>query len=189
MSDFDINSLKSTTNTKLDKTLEVLDRDLQGLRTGKATPAMLDNIRVDNFGQMVPLNQVGSISATDATTLTINLWDKNIIKAVEAAIQTSGLGINPVVAGNIIRLPIPPLTEEKRKEMAKKAKEFAEKAKIAMRQIRQGYLDNLKSAQKNKLLSEDELKRETEAFEKIIKAFSDKIDSIVDQKAKDLMKI
>lgn len=189
MSEFDISSLKSNTNTKLDKSLEVLDKDLQGLRTGKATPAMLDNVKVENFGQMVPINQLGSISSSDATTLTISLWDKNNIKAVEAAIQTSGLGINPVVSGTIIRLPIPPLTEEKRKEMGKKAKEFAEKAKIAIRQIRQGYLDELKKAQKNKLMSEDELKRESEAFEKIVKNFSDKIDSMAEQKAKDLMKI
>lgn len=187
MPELDINSLKSITNTKLDKTLEVLDKDLQGLRTGKATPAMLDNVRVDVYGTMTPLNQVGSITTPDATTLAINVFDKNCLKEVEKAIQ--GACFNPVVTGTLIRIPIPPLTEETRKGMGKKAKEFAEKAKIATRQIRQGYLDELKKAQKNKLLSEDELKRETEAFEKIIKGFSDKIDSIVDQKAKDLMKI
>jgi ribosome recycling factor len=188
MSEFDINSLKSNTNTKIDKTLEVLDRDLQGLRTGKATPAMLDNVRVDNFGQMVPIHQIGSIATSDATTLTINLWDKNTIKAVEAAIQTSGLGINPVVSGTTIRLPIPPLTEERRKDFAKKTSEMAEKAKIAIRQIRQGYLETLKTAQKNKMMSEDELKRETDSFEKEVKSFSDKIDAIAKKKAEDIMK-
>ncbi len=187
--EFNIDLLKSTTNSKLDKTLEVLDKDLQGLRTGRATPAMLDNVKVENFGQMVPISQLGTISVPDPRTLVINLWDKSMILAVESALQTSDLGINPVVSGDIIRLPIPPITEERRKEMVKRSSEYSEKSKIAIRQIRKNYLEDLKSAQKNKLLSEDEFKRESDSFEKVVKTFSDKIDSIIDKKSKEIMTI
>lgn len=187
--EFDINGLKSTTNIKLEKSLDVLDKDLQGLRTGRATPAMLDNVKVENYGQMVPISQLGTISVPDPRTLSINLWDKTTILKVEAALQTSDLGINPVVSGDIIRLPIPPLTEERRKEMTKKASEYAEKTKIAIRQIRKNFLEDLKTAQKDKAMSEDDFKRESEGFEKVIKTFSDKIDAIVDKKSKEIMTV
>ncbi|MDR2008473.1 MAG: ribosome recycling factor [Alphaproteobacteria bacterium] len=187
--EFDINSLKSTSNTKLEKTLESLDKDLDSLRTGRATPAMLDNIKVDNYGQNVPIANIGTVSIPDPRTILITVWDKALVMQVESAIHTSNLGVNPVVDGVKIKLPIPPLTEERRKEMTKKASEFAEKAKIAIRQIRKNYLEDLKTAQKNKLMSEDELKRETEGFDKSVKTFNDKIDAGVAKKSKEIMTI
>ncbi|MCL2566784.1 MAG: ribosome recycling factor [Alphaproteobacteria bacterium] len=187
--EFNINSLKSTSNTKLEKTLESLDKDLQTLRTGRATPAILDSVRVDNYGQNVPIANVGTISVPDPRTILITVWDKALVMQVESAIQSADLGINPVVEGVKIKLPIPALTEERRKEMTKKASEYAEKAKIAVRQIRKNYLEDLKTAQKDKLLSEDDLKRETEIFEKIIKTFNDKVDAGVARKSKEIMTI
>ncbi|MDR0484005.1 MAG: ribosome recycling factor [Alphaproteobacteria bacterium] len=187
--EFNIDSLKSASNLKLEKTLDSLDKDLHTLRTGRATPAMLDGVKVENYGQFVPIANVGTISSPDPRTILITVWDKALVFQVESAIHSSDLGINPVVEGVKIKLPIPPLTEERRKEMTKKASEYAEKAKIAVRQIRKNYLEDLKTAQKNKFLSEDDLKRESENFEKTIKSFNDKIDTNAAKKSKEIMTI
>ncbi len=186
--DFNIDVAKKEIIVKFEKTLDSLDKDLQTLRTGRASTTMLDGIRVDYFGQLSPLSQVATIT-TEPRTIIVTLWDRGMIIPVEAAIRAANIGINPVVEGVKIRLPIPPLTEERRKELVKKIAEFSEKAKISLRQIRKHYLDDLKLAQKNKYISEDDLKTESEHFEKDVKNFIDKVDIYSDKKSKEIMTI
>ena len=190
MSDIvDLKKLKEDIKLKLDKSIESLNKDLLSLRTGRASANILDPIKVDYYGSMVPIEQIGNISIPEPRLIIISVWDKASIIPLENAIRASNLGINPVVDGTRIKLPIPALTEERRKELVKKASEYAEKSKIAIRQIRKNFLDDLKIIQKNKLISEDEFGFESDSFEKIIKGYIQEIDTILDSKSKDMMHI
>ncbi len=190
MSDiFDVKKLKEDIKFKLDKSIESLNKDLSSLRTGRASANILDPIKVDYYGAMVPIEQIGNISVPDPRLIVITLWDKASIIPLESAIKASNLGINPVVDGTRIKLPIPPLTEERRKELVKKASEYVEKSKIAIRQIRKIFLDDLKLIQKNKLISEDDFEIESDSFEKIIKNYIQEVDKIFNTKSKDIMNI
>lgn len=184
-----IDDLKKESILKLDKALESLNKDLSSLRVGRASADMLNTIKVDYYGSFVPIEQVGNITIPEPRMIVINLWDKSSIIPLETALRSSNLGINPIVDGTKIKLPIPPLTEERRKELAKKASEYAEKSKIAIRQIRKIFLDDVKDLQKNKLISEDELKTASDSFEKTIKNYITDVDNIVSLKAKDIMSL
>ena len=178
-----------TYNQKMDKTIEVFTKELSSLRTGRANASMLDLVKVDVYGQAMPINQVGSITTPEARMINIQIWDINNVPLVDAAIKKSDLGLNPQIDGQLIRLPVPDLSEERRSEIKKVIKSMGEKCKVSIRNIRREANDDLKNLLKNKDISEDEEKK----FEKIVQTFTDdhikKIDEKVDLKEKEIMTI
>ena len=174
---------------KMDKAIEVFSKELSSLRTGRANAAMLDLVKVDVYGQQMPINQVGSITTPEPRVINIQVWDQNNINLVDAAIKKSELGLNPQIDGQIIRLPIPELNEERRTELKKLIKSMGEKCKISIRNIRREANDNLKDLLKNKNISEDEEKK----FQKLVQTFTDnhinQIDDKVITKEKEIMTI
>lgn len=181
--------LKQEYEEKFAKVLEALNKDFASLRLGRANPQLLDNVYIEAYGDKVKLQDVATISVPDARTLLISVWDKSLVNKVEASIFESNLGVTPLVDGVKIKLHLAPLTEERRKEVSNHAGEFAEKAKIAIRQLRKHFLDKLKSLKKDKLLSEDEYKAEEANVEKEVKKFIVDIDRLLDQKCIEIMKI
>src|ERR1044072_1084624 len=155
---------------RMKKALESTRRELAGIRTGKATPALLDLVRVEAYGQAVPLNQVGSVSAPEARLLVVQPWDKSLVKAVSKAIQTSELGLNPTDDGVLVRIPIPQLTEERRRDMVKLVSKLAEEGRVHMRQVRHDLNKEIKSEEHEHALSEDDAKRLTVEVQKIGRA-------------------
>jgi len=176
-------------NQKMDKTFNVFINELTSLRTGRANSSMLDLIKVDVYGQKMPINQLGSITTPEARTINIQVWDLNNVKLIDSAIQKSELGLNPQIDGQLIRLPVPNLSEERRNELKKIIKTTGEKCKVSIRNIRREANDQLKSLLKSKEISEDDEKK----YEKIIQAFTDdhikKIDEKVESKEKEIMTI
>ena len=174
---------------KMDKAIEVFSKELSSLRTGRANAAMLDLIKVDVYGQQMPINQVGSITTPEPRMINIQIWDQNNVSLVDAAIQKSELGLNPQIDGQLIRLPIPDLSEERRNEIKKLIKSMGEKCKISVRNIRREANDELKKLLKSKEIGEDEEKK----FEKKIQIITDdqikKIDEKVISKETEIMKI
>ena len=173
----------------MDKTIEVFAKELTSLRTGRANASMLDLVKVDVYGQAMPINQVASITTPEARMINIQVWDQNNVPLVDAAIRKSELGLNPQIDGQLIRLPVPDLSEERRAEMKKVIKSMGEKCKVSIRNIRREANDELKSLLKNKEISEDDEKK----FEKVVQIFTDehikKIDEKVDSKEKEIMTI
>ena len=165
------------------------EKELNTLRTSRANPSMLDNIFVDAYGTKTPLNQLGNISVQDANTITIQVWDNSLNKSIENAITESNLGINPQTDGQLIRLPIPKLSEERRKELIKIASEFAENSKISIRNIRRDFIEISKNEKKSSNLSEDELKRKISEIQKITDSNIEKIDKILEAKKNDILKV
>ena len=163
---------------KMDKAIEVFSKELSSLRTGRANAAMLDLIRVDVYGQQMPINQIGSITTPEPRIINIQVWDQNNVSLIDAAIQKSELGLNPQIDGQLIRLPIPELNEERRTELKKLIKSMGEKCKIAIRNIRRDANEELKKLLKSKEIGEDEEK----SFEKNVQNITDKHISIVDEK-------
>jgi ribosome recycling factor len=163
---------------KMDKTIEVFTKELSSLRTGRANAAMLDLIKVDVYGQLMPINQVGSITTPEPRMINIQIWDQNNVSLVDAAIKKSELGLNPQIDGQLIRLPVPELNEERRTEIKKMIKSMGEKCKVSVRNIRREANEELKKLQKNKEVSEDEEK----SHEKNIQNITDKHISIIDDK-------
>ena len=178
-----------TYSQKMDKTIEVFQKELTSLRTGRANASMLDLVKVDVYGQAMPLNQVSSITTPDARTINIQVWDINNVSLVDTAIKKSELGLNPQIDGQLIRLPVPDLNEERRTEIKKLIKSMGEKCKISIRNIRREANDDLKNLLKDKEISEDEEKK----HEKTVQTFTDNhiktIDIKVDTKEKEIMTI
>ena len=179
----------SDIETKMSSALIHYEKELNTLRTSRANPSMLDSIFVDAYGSKTPLNQLGNISIQDASTITIQIWDVSLIKSIENAITESNLGINPQVDGQIIRLPIPKLSEERRKEIIKIASEIAENSRITIRNIRRDFIETSKNEKKNSNLSEDDLKRKINEIQKITDSNIDKIDKILEAKKVDILKV
>lgn len=173
----------------MNKALEALDGRLCKIRTGRAQPALLDGIMVDYYGSPTPLRQVAQVNVEDARTLKLSVFDRNAIKAVEKAIQQSELGLNPVVAGVEIRVPLPPLTEERRKELVKVVKAEVEQTKVEIRNIRRDANAEIKDLQKNKEISEDEQRLGEEKIQKATDASIKKSDDLLAAKQKELMEI
>lgn len=173
----------------MNKALEALDGRLCKIRTGRAQPALLDGIMVDYYGSPTPLRQVAQVNVEDARTLKLSVFDRNAIKAVEKAIQQSELGLNPVVAGVEIRVPLPPLTEERRKELVKVVKAEVEQTKVEIRNIRRDANSEIKDLQKNKEISEDEQRSGEEKIQKATDASIKKSDDLLAAKQKELMEI
>ena len=178
-----------TYSQKMDKTIEVFHKELTSLRTGRANASMLDLVKVDVYGQEMPLNQVSSITTPDARTINIQVWDLNNVPLVDTAIKKSELGLNPQIDGQLIRLPVPDLNEERRTEIKKLIKSMGEKCKISIRNIRREANDDLKSLVKDKIISEDDEK----INEKLVQSFTDEhikiIDTKVEAKEKEIMTI
>ena len=174
---------------KMDKTILSYKKDLSTLRTGRANASMLDMVKVDVYGQLMPINQLASISVPEARLITIQVWDQGNIKAVDAAIQKSDLGINPQIDGSVLRIRIPDLTEERRKDLIKILKSISEKNKVSIRNIRREANDDLKKLIKEKKISEDENK----VFEKSIQKITDdnilNIDKIAEEKEKEILQV
>ena len=171
---FDIKSY----NQKMDKTIEVFNKELSTLRTGRANSNMLDLVKVDVYGQKMPINQLGTITTPEPRTINIQVWDINNVGLIDSAIKKSELGLNPQIDGQLIRLPIPDLSEERRNEIKKMIKAMGEKCKISIRNIRREANDELKNSLKKKDISEDEEKK----FEKDVQVFTDTHIKIIDEK-------
>ena len=165
------------------------EKELNSLRTSRANPSMLDNIYIEAYGSKTPLNQLGNISVQDASTITIQVWDSSLIKSIENSIAESNLGINPQTDGQLIRLPIPKLSEERRIEIIKVASEFAENSKVTIRNIRRDFIEISKNEKKDSNLSEDDLKRKLNQIQKITDNFIEKIDKILELKKTDILKV
>jgi ribosome recycling factor len=180
---------EKTYSHKMDKTIEVFSKELMSLRTGRANASMLDLVKVDVYGQAMPINQVASITTPEARMINIQVWDLNNVTLVDSAIKKSELGLNPQIDGQLIRLPVPDLSEERRIEMKKVIKSMGEKCKISIRNIRREANDELKDLLKKKDIGEDEEKK----FEKFVQNFTDehikKIDEKVESKEKEIMTI
>jgi ribosome recycling factor len=180
---------EKTYNQKMDKTIEVFSKELTSLRTGRANASMLDLVKVDVYGQLMPINQIASITTPESRMINIQVWDLNNVILIDAAIKKSELGLNPQIDGQLIRLPVPNLSEERRAEIKKLIKSMGEKCKISIRNIRREANDELKNLVKEKVISEDEEKKN----EKIVQSFTDEhiktIDQKVDAKEKEIMTI
>ena len=179
----------STYKDKMSKTIEVFIKELSSLRTGRANASMLDLVKVDVYGQQMPINQLGSITTPESRTINIQVWDLNNVTLIDAAIKKSELGLNPQIDGQLIRLPIPDLSEERRKEMKKLIKSMGEKCKVSIRNIRREANDELKKSLKSKSISEDDEKK----YEKIVQNVTDQhikqIDEKIISKEKEIMTI
>ena len=167
-----------TYNQKMDKTIEVFNKELSSLRTGRANANMLDLVKVDVYGQKMPINQLGTITTPEARTISIQVWDLNNVNLIDSAIKKSELGLNPQINGQLIRLPIPDLSEERRNEIKKMIKSMGEKCKISVRNIRREANDDLKNLLKKKEITEDDEKK----FEKNVQTFTDEHIKLVDEK-------
>ena len=174
---------------KMNKTLEVLQSDYAAIRAGRANPHVLDKIKVDYYGTPTPIQQVGNVSVPEARMIVIQPWEKSLLKAVEKAILTSDLGINPTNDGNCIRLIFPEMTEERRKEVAKDVKKKGDGAKVAIRNIRRDANDAFKKMEKAGDMSEDDLKEATEKMQKLTDKMIEKVDKAVEEKTKEIMTV
>lgn len=176
-------------DTRMGKTIESLKTDLGKIRTGRASIAILDHIKVDYYGAPTAVSQVANIVVSDARTLTVTPWEKNMVQPIEKAIMESDLGINPATAGTVIRLPMPPLTEERRKDLVKLARVEGENGKVAVRNIRRDANQHIKGLLKSKEISEDDDKRGEERIQKLTDKFVADIDQLISEKEKDIMEI
>ncbi len=181
--------IKKDVQARMAKSIEALKSELARIRTGRAHTGLLDHIAVDYYGTRTPLAQVASVTVSDARNLTVTPWEKSLVGPIERAILESGLGFNPVTTGTTIRIPMPPLTEERRRELGKVARSEGENAKIAIRNIRRDSNTHLKEQVKKKLLSEDEEKRLMEAVQKITDQFIAEIDKLVGAKEHDILEV
>jgi ribosome recycling factor len=178
---------KSDLNRRMHGAVEALKHDLGGLRTGRASVALVDSVHVEVYGANMPLNQVATVSVPEPRLLSVQVWDRSNIQPVEKAIRNAGLGINPIVDGQVIRLPIPELTEERRKELAKLCGQYAEKAKIAVRNVRRDGMDHLKQDEKKHDISEDERKRLETEVQKLTDDTIKEIDALAEAKEKEIL--
>ena len=184
-----INTIKQDVEERMNKTIGVLRSDFQTIRTGKASPSLLDRIQVDYYGSPTPINQLANISTPEARMLVIQPWDKSAISAIEKAILKSDLGITPTSDGIVIRLVLPQLTQENRKDLVKRVKKKGEEAKVSVRNIRRDGNDELKALEKYKEITEDESKGAQESIQKLTDKFIAEVDKLVDNKEKEIMEV
>lgn len=185
----DINGMRKDIEHRMAKAVEVLQDEYGGLRTGRASTSLLEPIQVNAYGSMVPLNQVGSVSVPESRMLSIQVWDKGNVKAVERAIIDSGLGLNPAVDGTLVRVPIPPLSEERRHELAKVAGKYSEDARIAIRNVRRHALDELKKAEKDGQIPQDALHGFSEEVQELTNKYIGSIDETLAKKEQEIMQV
>ena len=181
--------IKQDARTRMSKSLESLRHELAKIRTGRAHPSLLEHVHVDYYGSDVPISQAASVAVEDARTLTVTPWDKSMVQTIEKAILTSDLGLNPNTAGQVIRIPLPPLTEERRRELGKVVHHEGENAKIAIRNIRRDANHTCKELLKEKEISEDEERRAESEIQDLTNMAVNKVDEIVAEKEKELLEI
>ncbi|MEN3026878.1 MAG: ribosome recycling factor [Chlorobiota bacterium] len=169
------------------KTVEHFQHQLARLRTGRATPALIEHIRVDYYGVPTPLSQVGTISVPEPRMLVIQPWDRSLLNAIEKAILQSDIGVTPTNDGSVIRIVLPPLSEERRRELVKVCKKYAEEARIALRNIRRDYMEELRRVEKEERLSEDERRRGEQELQKLMDKFTEEIERILERKEKEIL--
>ena len=184
-----IAEIKKNTETKMGQSIEALKNNLARVRTGRANPALLDAIHVEYYGSMVPLSQVANVSLLDSRTISVQPWEKNMAAKVEKAIRESDLGLNPASMGDLIRVPMPPMSEERRKEMTKLARNEGENGKIAIRNLRRDANESVKKLVKNKEASEDDQKRSEAEIQKITDKHIAEVDTLVAAKEQDIMAV
>lgn len=176
-------------NTRMGKTIDALHNELKGVRTGRANASLLDGIMVDYYGSASALNQVANVAVQDSRTLTVTPWEKTMIEPIEKAIMQSNLGLNPVSAGMVIRIPLPPLTEQRRKDLVKLVGQIAEHSKIAIRNIRRDANTHLKSLLNDKEITEDDLRGSEKRVQDVTDKFVKQVDEVIADKEKELMEI
>jgi ribosome recycling factor len=184
-----LNELKHDADQRMQKSLEALRHELSKLRTGRAHPSLLEQIKVDYYGTDTPLSRVATVNAPDARTLSITPWEKKMVQVIEKAVLNSGLGLNPVTAGEVIRVPMPALTEERRRDLIKVVRQEGEAAKVSMRNIRRDVLADIKELLKDKEITEDEDRRAQEDIQKITDKYIAEIDKVLVAKEKDMMEV
>ena len=184
-----LNDIKKDAESRMRKSIEGLTQALSKVRTGRAHPSILVGIKVDYYGQSTPLSQVASVTVSDPRTLSVTPFDKSMIQAVDKAIQSSGLGLNPATAGQVIRIPLPPLTEERRIALVKQVKSEAESAKVSIRNIRRDANNDVKELLKAKEISEDDERNSQDEIQKITDKFIKEVDLVLSNKEKDLMQV
>jgi ribosome recycling factor len=184
-----LESIYSNQKESNQKSLEALKRDFTTIRSGKVSTQIVDNIKIDYYGNQTPLNQVGSVLVTDATTITISPWEKNLLPEIEKAIQSANIGVNPNNDGEVIKLFFPPMTVEQREAGVKQAKAFGEKAKVAIRNIRKDANNKVKALEKDKEITEDESKKAQDQVQKLTDEAVSEVDKLVKEKEQELMKV
>lgn len=184
-----VNNILKDIETSMQKTLETFKTELSKLRTGRAHTSIIDGVKIDYYGNETALKHVANITVSDARTLTVTPWEKTMVKPIEKAIASAGLGLNPISDANLVRVPIPPLTEERRKEMTKTVRSIAETSRIAVRNIRREAMDKLKDLLKKKEIDEDMERRAHDAVQKTTDKFIDEVDKLVTTKESELMKV
>lgn len=184
-----VDSQLSDFGERMDKALEALQREFGGLRTGRASANLLDPIKVDAYGTLMPLSQVGTVNVPEARMLSVQVWDKGMVQAVEKAIRESDLGLNPAVDGQLVRVPLPALNEERRQELTKVAAKYAEEARIAVRNVRRDGMETMKKMEKDGECSEDECRRLSTQVQELTDDHIKKIDDLLASKQKDIMEV
>lgn len=184
-----IDNIIRDADTRMNKALEALKQEFSRLRTGRASVSLLDHIHVEYYGSKMPLSQVANVAVQDARTLSVTPWDKNMVSPIEKAILESDLGLNPTTAGTVIRIPLPPLTEERRKDLTKVVRHEAENARVAIRNIRRDAMQHLKDLVKDKKISEDEERRAHDRVQKITDEHIAKADDLSARKEKEIMEV
>ena len=182
-----VQDILNETRAQMEQSLEHYKNQITKIRTGRASTSLLDGVYVDYYGSSTPLNQIANVSTPDARTIMISPYDKSMLQSIEKAIQSADLGFNPQNDGNILRVPVPPLTEERRKEFVKLSKKYAEEGKVAIRNIRRDFMEELKKEEKNKVITEDEQKKGSDQLQKITDDFIARLDKIVVDKEKELL--
>jgi len=184
-----IEDIKKDAESRMKKSIDSLKGDLTKLRTGRAHTSLLDHIVVSYYGNDTPLNQVASVTVSDPRTLTITPWEQNMVSAIEKAIMQSNLGLNPTTAGKVIRVPLPPLTEERRKDMIKVVRQEGENGRIAIRNIRRDANNDFKTLNKEKEITDDQMRQAEDAIQKLTDKYVAEVDQILEQKEKELMEV
>jgi ribosome recycling factor len=184
-----INDIKQDAEKRMKKTIESLRHEMAKIRTGRANASLLDHVQVDYYGNLTPLTQLANITSSDSRTLMVTPWEKNMVAAVEKAILTSDLGLNPATSGSAIRVPMPALTEERRKEMIRIVRGEAEQGRVSVRNVRRDANNQLKELVKEKAISEDEERRATDLIQKLTDKYIAEVEEVLTQKEKDLMEI
>lgn len=184
-----INNIKQDSEKRMKKTIEALHVDMTKVRTGRASAGFLDHVQVDYYGNPTPLSQVANVTTSDSRTIVVTPWEKSMVAAIEKAILNSGLGLNPATAGSAIRVPMPPLTEERRKELIKVVRNEGEQCRVSIRNIRRDANSQLKDLVKDKSISEDDERRATEVIQKLTDKYIAEVDVVLSSKEKDLMEI
>lgn len=184
-----INDIKNESEKRMKKTVESLRHEMSKIRTGRANASLLDHVQVDYYGSLTPLPQVANITSCDSRTLLVTPWEKTLVAAIEKAILTSDLGLNPATAGHAIRVPMPALTEERRKEMTRIVRAEAEQGRVSIRNVRRDANGQLKELVKDKAISEDDERRASEMIQKLTDKFIAEVDEVLAEKEKDLMEI